>query len=107
MGYGISDRMKNAWEEFIEVIMSQGFSRADAVKAANTMLDLKVAKMDAVNGTIRVTHGAYLDRDAIQAAVDYKPRMKGKKNPGKTEWIPAHAVRIRRVGKQTLVDILK
>lgn len=31
-------------------------------------------------------------------------------NPGKTkqnEWIPAHAVRIRRVGKQTLVDILK
>jgi len=31
-------------------------------------------------------------------------------NPGKpkqNEWIPAHAVRIRRVGKQTLVDILK
>lgn len=70
--FAIAQRIVNGENAFLEVIESRGFSRADAEKAMYTMLRLKVAKRDAGNGVIRVKHGAFLDVECIQNAVDYK-----------------------------------
>ena len=67
----IAQRMVNAENEFRQIIMERGFTRDEADKAMRTMLKLKVAKMDAVNGRISVVHGAYLDHQAIRHAVNY------------------------------------
>ena len=67
----IAQRIVNAEEAFIEVLMAKGFNREEAVKAMGVMLKLKVAKLDAVSGTIRVKHGIYLEVDVIRNAVNY------------------------------------
>lgn len=64
-------RIVQAENDFIEVIMSKGFTKEEATKAMTTMLKLKVAKMDAVIGRISVKHGAYLEVDVIRNAVEY------------------------------------
>lgn len=67
----IAQRIVNAENSFLDVLMTKGFSQSDSIKAMRTMLKLKVAKLDAVSGTIRVKHGAFLDNSAIQNAVDF------------------------------------
>jgi len=68
----MATRMNNAEAAFIETLMRHGkISRPEAEKAMRTMLRLKVAKLDAVSGVIRVKHGAYLEPDAIRNAVAY------------------------------------
>ncbi len=67
----VAQRIVNAENAFIQVIESKGFSNVDAIKAMNTMLKLKVAKLDAVNGLISVKHGMFLEPDVIQNAVNY------------------------------------
>jgi hypothetical protein len=69
--YQVAQRMVNAENDFRQVIMERGFARDEANKAMRTMLKLKVAKLDAVNGRISVVHGAYLDHQAIRNAVNY------------------------------------
>ena len=67
----IAQRIVNAENNFIDTLMTLGdVSRADATKAMRAMLRLKVAKLDAVSGRINVKHGAYLDREVIQRAVN-------------------------------------
>lgn len=71
-GYrAIATRIVNAQERFIAILESKGFTREDAVKAMNTMLKLKVAKLDPVSGVINVRHGAFLEKEVIQNAVNY------------------------------------
>ena len=68
----IAQRTVNAENAFIAILMDRGsINRADAVKAMQTMLRLKVAKLDAVNGVISVKHGAFLEPGAIVNAVNY------------------------------------
>jgi hypothetical protein len=65
----IAQRIVNAENAFIEVLVNLGsVTKAEAVRAMHTMLKLKVAKMDAVSGEIRVKHGAYLEADVIRRA---------------------------------------
>jgi hypothetical protein len=66
-----AQRIVNAENAFIEIIMEKGFTKEEATKAMNTMLKLKLAKMDAVIGRISVKHGAYLEVDVIRNAVEY------------------------------------
>ena len=66
----VAQRMVNAEESFIQIIREKGFSREEAIKAMGTMLRLKVAKLDPVNGRIDVKHGAFLDAAAIRNAVN-------------------------------------
>ena len=74
----IAQRMVNAEESFIEILMKFGnISREEAIKAMITMLKLKVAKMDAVNGVISVVHGEFLEPYAIRNAVNYVHKRKG------------------------------
>lgn len=73
----IAQRIVNAEENFTQIIMEKGFTRAEAQKAMRTMLKLKVAKLDAVGGKINVVHGAYLESDSLRNAVNYvDPRQK-------------------------------
>ena len=67
----MAQRIVNAENNFVEVIMNKGFTKPEAEKAMATMLKLKVAKMDAVGGRITVKHGAYLEEDVIRNAVEY------------------------------------
>ena len=67
----IAQRIVNAEENFIEARIAQGFTRQEAIKAMNTMLRLKVAKLDPVIGRIEVKHGAFLEPFAILNAVNY------------------------------------
>jgi hypothetical protein len=66
----MATRMQNAEDSFIETIMAKGFTADEARKAMGIMLKLKVAKLDAVNGRIGVTHGMYLETDVIRNAVN-------------------------------------
>ncbi len=69
----VAQRMANAEARFMNILVERaGISRADAFKAMLTMLRLKVAKMDAVNGEIRVKHGAYLDAEPIRRAAGFR-----------------------------------
>ena len=68
----VAQRIVNAQNGFIAILMAKGFNEADATKAMKTMLKLKVAKLDAVSGVINVKHGAFLEADVIKNAVDYK-----------------------------------
>jgi len=66
----VAQRIVNAERAFAETI--QGIAPCtDAEAAAVTALyrRLRVAKLDPVGGTIRVTHGAYLDREAVDNAL--------------------------------------
>jgi type IV pilus biogenesis protein CpaD/CtpE len=67
----VAQRIVNAENGFVQILMEKGFTRDEAAKAMRTMLKLKVAKMDAVNGRISVKHGAYLESAAIRNAVNY------------------------------------
>lgn len=86
----VAQRMINAENNFVQMIMEKGFSRDEATRAMRTMLRLKVAKLDPVIGRILVKHGGYLDSDAIRRAIDYRPIR--KKNPGPTR----HTVKFDR-----------
>jgi hypothetical protein len=67
----IAQRIVNAENDFIEVLMAQAsISKDDAIKAMRAMLKMKVAKLDAVSGRISVKHGAYLDADVIKNAAN-------------------------------------
>jgi hypothetical protein len=67
----VAQRLVNAENDFAETLTHFAMiSKADAFKALRTMLKLKVAKMDAVNGRISVKNGAYLDHDVICRAIE-------------------------------------
>jgi DNA repair protein RadC len=76
-------RMDQAEADFLEILMTAGgISKADAEKVFQTYKKLKVVKMDAVNGTVRVTHGGFLDRDVILRALNQpeaEPRRRAKR----------------------------
>ena len=64
-------RIDGAHRAFIEVIEEAGsVSREDATKVKDFYLKNRLAKLDSGIGRINVTHGAYLDADVIQRAVD-------------------------------------
>jgi hypothetical protein len=64
-------RMDWAEADFLEVLMTAGgISKAEAEKVFHTYKKLKVVKMDAVNGIVRVTHGGFRDRDTIRRALE-------------------------------------
>lgn len=67
----VAQRIVNAEQDFVQMIMEKGFTREDAFKAMHTMLKLKVAKLDPIIGRISVKHGAYLEIEAIRNAVNY------------------------------------
>lgn len=67
----MAQRIVNAEENFIQTIREKGFTRDEAIKAMNTMLKLKVAKLDPIIGRISVKHGAYLESEVIHNAVNY------------------------------------
>jgi hypothetical protein len=75
----VSERMRNAEENFVEVLRGKGFTRDEAVRAMRTMLKLRVAKLDPVLGRISVTHGAFLDSDAIRKAVNYAGKVNARR----------------------------
>jgi hypothetical protein len=65
----IAQRQINAENGFVEAVMNlSGLTREEAVRAMRTLLKLKVAKMDSVNGVINVKHGAFLDPEVLRRA---------------------------------------
>jgi hypothetical protein len=71
MNYGIADRMINAIDTFLDMLEEiSGCSHDEAVKVFNLYRDLKLVKLDAVIGRYSVKHGAYLDKEVIQNAIN-------------------------------------
>lgn len=68
----MAQRIVNAEQNFVQMIMEKGFNREDAFKAMRTMLKLKVAKLDPIIGRISVKHGVYLERNSIQNAINFE-----------------------------------
>jgi hypothetical protein len=65
-------RIVTAENNFVEsLVRIAGCTEEEARKAMRTMLNLKVAKLDAVIGKINVKHGAFLEPDAIRNAIAY------------------------------------
>lgn len=67
----IAERIEQAYTSFAAIVRQ--FSRcteAEAAQVTALYLKLKVAKLDAVHGVIRVTHGAYLDASSIRNAIN-------------------------------------
>lgn len=68
----VAQRIANAENDFVDVIMERGFTREQAVRAMHNLRKFKMAKLDPVLGRISVTHGSFLEVDVLQAAADYQ-----------------------------------
>lgn len=67
----IATRIENADKDFAEIIANiSGCDMATARKVTAFYLKNKLAKRDAVIGRVTVKHGAYLDKRAIENAID-------------------------------------
>lgn len=65
-----AQRIVRAHADFVQLLQTMGgISAADAEKVKDFYLKERLAKLDAVNGRITVTHGGYLDATAIKRAV--------------------------------------
>jgi hypothetical protein len=69
----VAQRMVNAENGFVDYVMNlHNITKDDAEKVLRVYRKLKVVKMDAVIGRLNVVHGAYLDKGAIQNAINFK-----------------------------------
>lgn len=91
----VAQRMVNAENNFLQLVMEKGFSREEAIKIMQTYLKLKVAKLDAVNGVISLKHGAYWESDTLRNALNYKAPAKGRRraNPKPAALVVLYASR--------------
>ena len=65
-------RIDNAHAAFIKTIMYfGGCTEAEAIKVKDLYLKNKLAKLHTQTGEITVQHGAYLEPDVIQSAINY------------------------------------
>lgn len=65
-----AQRIVNAENNFVETLQRCGeIDKDTAEKVMRFYLYNKLAKLDAVNGTIKVKHGAFLDKQSIVNAV--------------------------------------
>ena len=65
----MATRAANAEANFVEILMNvAGITEAEAEKVMNLYLKEKLAKLDYVNGNIRVKDGFLLDVDVIHNA---------------------------------------
>ncbi len=66
----MAQRMDNAVKAFRETLQDRvSMTDAEANQIIGIYLNTKVAKMDAVMGTISVKHGAFLENDVISNAL--------------------------------------
>lgn len=66
---GLATRQLAAEEAFVEHVMSRGrLSRGEAERVLAAFRKARVIKLDAVNGTWHVKHGAFLDVDVLHRA---------------------------------------
>lgn len=80
----VAQRIVNAENAFIQLVMEKGFSRAEATKIMQTYLKLKVAKLDPVGGVIKLQHGAFWELQTLQNALNHQPPARRRKtNPKK------------------------
>ncbi len=65
-----AQRIVNAEQDFTEILMFLGGCSVDDARIGMAYyLKKKIAKLDPVSGTVRVAHGAFLDKGAILEAV--------------------------------------
>lgn len=68
----VAQRCAIAADHFVGVVQEiNGCSSAQGFKALNTMLKLRLIKLDAVGGRYLVKHGAFMEANALRAAIDY------------------------------------
>ena len=68
---GLADRQIAAGNKFLDYCEKHAkLSRADAKKVLAYYLKHKLMKLDSVTGDFKVKHGAYLDADVLQRAVN-------------------------------------
>ncbi len=66
----VAIRIVNAENRFIANVQDlAGCTKEAAEKVLRVYRNLKIAKMDAVNGVISVKHGMYLDADILANAI--------------------------------------
>ena len=65
----MAERIVHAEDAFLDTLMALGgIERAAAVRVFAYYRKNRIAKVDAVNGRVDVTHGAFLDGDTIRKA---------------------------------------
>lgn len=68
---GLAERQIEAGNKFIEYCQTTAkLSKTEAQKVLAYYLKHKLMKLDAVTGDFKVKHGAYLDADVLQRAVE-------------------------------------
>lgn len=60
-----------AREKFIELLVSGGFSKCQAIKVFDFYREEKIVKFDYVNSRYVVKHGAFMDKQTIKNAIDH------------------------------------
>lgn len=65
----IAQRLVNAENRFHEFTATKGFSREESERILAVYKRARVIKLDAVNGTFHVKHGAFLDSEPLQNAL--------------------------------------
>lgn len=69
----VAQRICNAETGFVELIQEMaGCTKAEAQKVLQVYCKFRMVKLDALGGVYRVKHGAYLDKDVIQNAINHK-----------------------------------
>lgn len=78
----IAQRIVNAEEDFIQIIQEKGFTGEEAIQVMQTMLRLKLAKLDSGIGRISVKHGGLLETEVIRGIVEAGVTMKPPRRRG-------------------------
>lgn len=55
---------------FVSQVMAHGFTKEEAEKVFSVYLELKIIKIDRVNKTYNVTHGAYWGKEVFRNAIN-------------------------------------
>ena len=66
----IGQRINNATEDFIEITMERGFSKEESLQILAFYSRERIVKLDTGIGRYKFAHGAYVETDVMQRALD-------------------------------------
>ena len=66
----VATRMQNGIDAFVQVIVDRGYDQQDANAIYQVMRDLKVLNFDYNIGRVSVKHGALLESESLDRALE-------------------------------------
>lgn len=66
----IAQRAENAVENWVEILSDKGYNRDEAIEILGVYESNKVVKLDWAVGRYKVAHGAFLDNEVLDGALN-------------------------------------